>query len=38
MQLVEELGFQNGFFQPWEENACDELTPDFRKENPFIKN
>ena len=35
MRLVEELDFQNGFFQPWEENACDELIPDFRKENPF---
>jgi len=36
MKLVEELDFQNGYFQPWEENACDELVPDFRKENPFI--
>jgi len=35
MELVEELDFQEGFFQPLEENASECLVPDFTKENPF---
>ncbi len=35
MKLVEDLDFQNGYFQPWEDNACDSFVPDFNKENPF---
>jgi hypothetical protein len=36
MQYVEQLDFQNGYFQPWEENASEVLIPDFSKPNPFV--